>query len=69
MNPSTVRKIDRTCLDEALELLDAGEAVSAAEARRGQIRAREVGDDDALAIWSILRVRALIREGSKELSL
>ena len=36
-------------------------------AKEGQRRARFVGDDEALALWSRLRVRALRAAGSKEL--
>lgn len=67
--PPLGRWRSRTCFDEALELLDSGVPVSAERARAGQIKAREIGDDDALAIWSILRIRALVAMGSKELSL
>lgn len=65
--PSDVGGVGRA--SEALELLDSGVPVSAERARAGQIKAREIGDDDALAIWSILRIRALVAMGSKELSL
>lgn len=47
--------------DMGRRLVEQGGHVSPEQAAEGQRLAREAGDDEALALWSRLRVRALRR--------
>lgn len=49
---------------EATRLLRDGGALNPERAREGQLDARRLGDAEALALWSRLRVRALRRGGA-----